>query len=61
MSGTREAATDANPCMDAAAAQDQGAFADAAGHAYQWVQKYPLHALAVAFAKGVLLGLYLRR
>jgi ElaB/YqjD/DUF883 family membrane-anchored ribosome-binding protein len=61
MSSSHPAAPEANPRMEPAADAAQGAFTEAAHQACQWVQKYPLHAVAVAFTKGILLGLYLRR
>ena len=38
-----------------------GAMDEAYGCAVRWVRAYPLHALAVALAKGIVIGLLLRR
>lgn len=38
-----------------------GAMQQACTHASQWVRDYPMHALAVAFLKGLVLGIWLRR
>lgn len=56
-----DTAQDAIEGIERSAEATRGAMSQAVDYAGQWIRSYPFHALAVAFAKGVAIGLYMRR